>query len=289
VLALPACSREGPRASVATAGGVALDAADVRAIVAALPADAQTAVRKDKAALERVVRAELLRRALLAEAKAANLDSDAKVAAQLARLRDEALVRLWVQKQAQVSADYPSEEDLKLAYQASTAALTPAPQYRVAQIFIAAPNGVAPAQLATAMRKAADVGRQIPGGDFAALAREHSEHAESASHGGEVGLLPANQMLPEIAAAVRGLDVGGTTGPIKTSQGLHYVKLLERRVAPAPTFDEAREQLRAAMRARRAQELEQAYVTALDERLGVAVDQIALAQLDGEGGEPAAN
>jgi parvulin-like peptidyl-prolyl isomerase len=79
---------------------------------------------------------------------------------------------------------------------------------------------------------------------------------------------------------VRDLEVGATTGPVKTSQGLHYVKLLDKKVEPLPSFEDSREQLRLALRARRAQELEQAYVAALNTRLDVAVDQIALAQIE---------
>jgi peptidylprolyl isomerase len=159
----------------------------------------------------------------------------------------------------------------------------PPAEFQVAQIFISAPNGIGPVQLAAAMRKAAEVGGKIPGGDFAQLARQYSEHADSAGRGGDVGMLPADQMLPEIVAAVRGLDVGATTGPVKTSQGLHYIKLLDRRVAPAPTLDEARERLTAALRAQRARELEQAYVSNLNSKLNVKVDQIELASIQAPG------
>lgn len=282
VVLLAACSGPGDEV-VASAGDTRIDAAQVRALIDELPAATRDALRTDKTALERVVRSELTRRALVAEARAARLDSDPKVAEQLERVRDEALMRLWLARQAKVSDDYPSDEDLRLAFQANAPTLTPPAQYRVAQIFVSAPNGIAPSQLATAMRKAADVGARIPGGDFAALAREFSEHADSAARGGDVGLLSANQMLPEIVAAVRGLEVGSTAGPVKTSQGLHYVKLLEKKVAPAPTFEQAREPLRTALRARRAQELEQAYLSALSSRLDVAVNQLALAEIEPAG------
>jgi parvulin-like peptidyl-prolyl isomerase len=66
-------------------------------------------------------------------------------------------------------------------------------------------------------------------------------------------------------------------GPIKTSQGLHYVKLLERKEGEALTFEQAQPQLVDALRARRAQELQQAYLAQLESRVGVSVDQIALA------------
>lgn len=278
VVVLAGCSAEGRNDAVATAGNSTIGAAQIRELLAGLPAATRDALLADEAALERVVRSELVRRALVEEAKAAKLDSDPKIAEQLERVHDDALMRLWVAKQATVSDSYPSDEDLKLAYQSNATALAPPAQFRVAQIFVAAPNGIAPSQLAVAMRKAAEVGARIPGGDFAALAREYSEHAASAANGGDVGLLPANQMLPEVVAAVRNLDAGATAGPIKTSQGLHYVKLLERKVEPTPTFEQARDRLKEALRARRAQELEQAYLAALDARLSVAVNQLALAE-----------
>lgn len=264
-------------AVVGQAGALTVSAREVQAIVAALPAQTRAVVEQDKGALERVVRAELVRRAILQEARDARLDADAKVQAELDRVRDDALVRLWIARKAQVSGDYPSEEDLRVAYEANRGALVAPAEYRVAQIFISAPNGIGADRLAVAMRKAADVGSRIPGGDFAALAREYSDHAETATRGGDVGMLPANRMLPEIVAAVRDLEVGAAVGPVKTSQGLHYVKLLERRNGSALTLEQVQPQLVTALRARRAQDLEQGYLTELDARLGVTIDQIALA------------
>lgn len=282
------CSR-GSSAVVGRAGDISVDAAQVTDLLAELPDSTRTALQADRAALERFVRAELLRRALVAEARTAALDSEPEVARLLERAREDALARLWIARQAQVADEYPSEQDLELAYQRNLEGLTPPAQYRVAQIFVSAPNGVSPDRLADAMRKAAEVGSKIPTGDFAALAREYSEHGESAAQGGDVGLLPANQLLPEVAAAVRGLAVGDSIGPVKTSQGLHYVKLLEKEVAPAPSFEDAREQLRVALRARRQQELEQGYLAALKAKLDVAVDQVALAEIEAADGKAPGN
>lgn len=285
-LLLAGCGGFGAGEPIAKAGNIEVSAEEIRDLVGALPEPTRSAVRSDRAALERLVRAELVRRAILEEARDARFESDAGTQRELEKARDEALVRLWVTKQGTVSADYPSDEDLRLAFEANQSSLTPPAQYRVAQIFVSAPNGIEPSRLAAAMRKAAEVGGKIPGGDFAALAREYSEHTESAARGGDVGLLAANQMLPEIVAAVRALEVGAIAGPVKTSQGLHYVKLLEKKAEPLPSFEASREPLRAALRARRAQELEQAYLAALNARLNVAVDQIALAQVETDETKP---
>jgi peptidylprolyl isomerase len=275
------CSRLGDNSTLGKAGKTEVSAADVRSMLADLPESSRDAVMKDKVALERIVRAELVRRSILREAKDAHFESDAATQKELDRVRDDTLVRLWVAKQGQVSKDYPSEEDLRLAFQSNQSALAAPTQYRVAQIFVSAPNGISADRLAVAMRKAAEVGAKIPGGDFAALAREYSEHAESAAKGGDVGLLPADRMLPEVVAAVRNIDVGSTVGPVKTSQGLHYVKLLERKDGEPATLDASRARLTEALRSQRAQELQQAYLQSLNAKLNVSVDQIAIGQLNG--------
>jgi peptidylprolyl isomerase len=275
---LGGCNRQAAGV-VGSAGGTTIDSSQINKIVAALPIETQRAVARDTNALEQVVRGELLRRALVEEARAAKIDDEPKVAEQLARLRDDAMVRIWLAQQAKVADDYPSEQELSLAFDANVEALTPPARYKVAQIFISAPNGIAPPQLALALRKASEVGAQIPDVDFGALARRYSEHADSAAKGGEVGMLPADQMLPEIVAAVRGLNIGETTGPIKTSQGLHYVKLIAKEVSPAPSLDESRERLRNALRAQRAQELERALIARRSADLAVKIDQITLAEV----------
>lgn len=274
------CSRLGDGA-IATAGEQRVGAAELRELLEGLPEPARATLRADHEALEQFVRGELVRRALLAEARAAGFADEPEVSARLEQVSDDALVRLWLARQAQGSKDYPTEEDLQVAWREHAAAFAAPTQYRVAQIFVSAPNGIDPQRLAAAMRKAADVGSRIPGGDFAALAREYSEHAESAARGGDVGLLPADRMLPEIVVAVRGLAVGEVAGPVKTSQGLHYVKLIERTEAKPVTFEQARTRLATALRERRAAELERAYLQQVGERLQVSIDEIALAQLDG--------
>ena len=181
--------------------------------------------------------------------------------------------------QARVPADYPSESDIKAAYEASKQALASPTQYRLAQIFISAPDGANAAKLTAALRKANDIEAKIAKSDFSQLAQEQSEHAESAGRGGDRGYLPENRMAPEIVTAVRGMKAGEIVGPVKTAQGLHFFKLLDKKPGVVPTLAEARDTLSAALRTRRAQELERTYLTNLDAKLGITVNQIELAKL----------
>lgn len=264
---------------VAQAGAVELSSADVRALVAALPAEQRTQIAGNTQALEQVVRAELVRRAVITEAKAKGFDRQADTQLQLDRLRDEALMRLWMASKSTVPAGYPTENDVQRAYDENRQALTAPTEYRLSQIFIAAPNGGDPVKLAAALRKASDIAAKLPGVDFGKLAEQQSEHAESASRGGDLGYLAENRMLPEIAAAVRNLKPGETVGPVKTAAGLHFLKLADRKAGAVPALPQAREDLVKLLRARRAQELQNTYLQGLNAQLGVSVNQIALTKL----------
>jgi len=264
---------------IAKAGSVELGSNDIKSLVASLDANTRSAVATDSRALEQVVRSELIRKAVLAEAKAKNFDKDPAAAAQLDRIRDEAVMRLWIANQAQVPASFPSEDDIKTAYEANKAALAAPAEYRISQIFVAAPDGSDSAKLAAAFRKVSDLSTKVPSGDFAKLAREQSEHAPSAPQGGDLGFLPENRLVPEIAAAVKTMKVGEVAGPIKTAQGLHYIKLVDKKASTPKSLTEVHDGLANVLRARRKQELEQAYVNQLSTKLAITVNQIELAKL----------
>lgn len=276
--ALPSVGAE----PVAKAGGVELDAAAVQALLAAQPEALRMALAKEPSAFEQWVRTELVNRTLLAEARGAGFDSRPATVAALERLRTEALVRLWLQAKAEVPSGYPSDADLRTAYDQAKDSLRSAPEYHLAQLFVAAPDGVEPGRMAQALRKVTDLApRLLPPADFARLARENSEQADSAANGGDQGWLREEQLLPAVQVAVRSLKVGEVAGPLKTAQGFHFVKLLELRPPRPLGFDEARVALVASLRARRGQELQQQYLQELGRRSPVTLNQIALDSLRG--------
>jgi peptidylprolyl isomerase len=266
--------------TIAQGGTVTLTASDIRALIASLPQNERPQVVADAGAFEKVVRADVVSRGLLAEARSKGFDRQPDTVSQLDRVRDEALLRLWVAAQAAVPAGYPGEDDIKAAYEANKASLVAPTQYRIGQVFISAPDGGDAIKLGTALRKAAEISTRIgSGADFSKLARDHSEHAESAGKGGDMGYLPENQIAPEILAAVRPLKTGEIVGPVKTAQGLHYLKLLDKTPGAAIPLAEAHDRLAAALRNRKAGELAQAYLADLNARLGVSVNQIELDKL----------
>jgi len=264
---------------LAQAGSLTLTSADVRTLVSGMAPNDRETLATSLPTLEQLVRAELVRRAALAEAKAKGFEHQPATVAQLDQVRDEALVRLWVAAQAVVPANYPSEAEVQSAYDQYKTSLAPPTQYRIAQIFISAPDGMDSGQLAAALKKEADIAAKLPSADFAQLAQTQSEHAESAAKGGDMGFLAEDRMVPAIAAAVRSLKVGAVAGPIKTTQGLHFLKLLEIKPGVAPPLAEVHDRLVGALRNERANTIEKQYLADYTTKLNVTVNQIELAKL----------
>lgn len=264
---------------IGKAGSVELAEPEVRRLVTALPAASRAALVADDATLEQFIRAELVRRVMLADAKAKGFDRDPVAIADLDRLREDTLVRLWIQRQSRVPDGYPAEDEVKRAYDAARERLPATSDVRLAQIFIAIPDGSMPDRVTQAMKKAMEVQGKVAAGDFAQLARQYSEHADSAAKGGDLGVLPAGQLLPEVAAAVTNLPAGAVVGPVKTAQGLHFLRVTERKAAAVPTLAEVRDALVAALRQQKAAELQQAYLAELGRGTTVNVNQVELGKL----------
>jgi peptidyl-prolyl cis-trans isomerase C len=82
------------------------------------------------------------------------------------------------------------------------------------------------------------------GTDFARLAKEKSVDPAGKDSGGDLGWFTKDQMVPEFANAAFALKKGAfTKTPVKTRFGWHIIKLVDRRAAPPPSFDDVRRQL----------------------------------------------
>jgi peptidylprolyl isomerase len=254
---------------VAAFGAAELRVSDVRQLLAAQPGAVREQLLRSPAALERAVRTELFRRVLLAEARGKGWDRRPAAIERMERAREQALVSAYVDDLAAPAPGYPSEAELRAAYEANKAEFTLPRRYRVAQIYT------------TSQEKAAGIATQAraAGADFAALARAVSEHAESAARGGEVGWLAEGQALPEVAKALAGMKPGDVSGPIRSASGWHVVKLIEARETGLRPFEELRAELALALRLRRAQDNERRYYDELLRRNPIAVNEVALVKL----------
>jgi peptidyl-prolyl cis-trans isomerase D len=82
------------------------------------------------------------------------------------------------------------------------------------------------------------------GGDFAAIAAEHSEDPGSKDNGGDLGWFGRGQMVSEFEDAVFSAKPGEIIGPIQSQFGYHIIKIEGFRPEHQQPFEEVQEQIR---------------------------------------------
>lgn len=135
------------------------------------------------------------------------------------------------------------EAEVQAAYQADFGSAEQAPEYNASHILVETEE------------EALALAEELAGGaDFAALAREKST-GPSGPNGGQLGWFGDGAMVPEFEAAVKSMDAGAVSAPVKTQFGWHIVKLNETRMQEAPALEEVREQIELQLRQLRAQKV----------------------------------
>ena len=263
---------------VAKSNSAVLRSEDLKALLAGVSAETQRLALVDDANLEQFLRSELVRRSLLAQGRTAGLDNDATLKAMLDRARDELVVRLLVEQHAALPVGYPSEAEVKAAYDAGVAVAVKTFEYHLAQVFVALPDGAPADTVSAGLSKVAVLQARLPKGDFGQLAKEYSEHADSAAKGGDLGFLEESRLLPEVRSVLVNAKPGSLIGPVKTSQGLHFFKLLDRRAVVVPTLESLHDSMVEALRQQQRSQLTKAYLEQAARDAGITINQIELAQ-----------
>jgi peptidyl-prolyl cis-trans isomerase D len=90
--------------------------------------------------------------------------------------------------------------------------------------------------------KIAEVQQRLDAGeDFAQVAAELSEDVGSKEFGGDVGISDGSTFPQPFETKLAELAVGEVSGPVVTTSGTHFIKLLEQEETTPPSFEEARE------------------------------------------------
>jgi peptidylprolyl isomerase len=265
---------------VARIGGTDVTTDDVRDYLATLaPAD-QATVTKDPALLNQTVRAYLVRELVLKEAKEKKFDQQAATKTQLDRVREAALIELYLQSVAKVPDGFPSETEVQSAYDANKSAFLAPREYHLGQIFVAAAKGDKTAE-DKGKARLDEVTKKLKarGADFAAIAREHSDGPRDAETGGDLGWLPEPQIVPEIRQAVAGLSKDSISDPVRLDDGWHVLKLVDTKPSGLRPFSEVRDALAERLRQNRAGQLRQAYLAKLNQQNPTPINELALAKL----------
>lgn len=266
---------------IAQVGDSEVRAEDIKPLLEKLPMKDQLTLAHDPAQLNELVRSFIVQQLVYKEAAAKKWEQQPQVAAQLERLRQQAVTQTYLQSLATPPADYPSQSDLQAAYDTlkKNNALQVPKQYHLSQIYIADPKGADKALDEKAQSKLDAVQKALKSADFAALAKTQSDEAASAARGGDLGWLAENQIQPEIKERVIALSKGGITEVIRTADGYHIIKLVESKDSYTASLDEVKGLLTNELRKQRAQAISKAYLAQLLKQNPITLNEIAVSKL----------
>jgi len=130
-----------------------------------------------------------------------------------------------------VLADAVTEDAVAAAYEKTYAGAVPEREFDASHILVETED------------EAKALVTDLDGGaDFAELAKENST-GPSGPRGGALGWFGTGQMVPEFENAVKDMEVGAVSTPIKTQFGWHVIKLNDTRSKDAPKIDDVRADL----------------------------------------------
>jgi peptidyl-prolyl cis-trans isomerase C len=232
-----------PSTVVASQGGVDVTLADIDAFASRMPEKDRAGYFRSPTRIENTITSLLLQRQLASDARKLGLDKDAEVASQFALAEEEVLARA---RMARYRAELKMPDFGQLAQE----------DYIAHKEKFAVPAGLAVLNvlITTTDRSQADAdalaakveaeARAHPD-QFEALVDKYSDDpSKTISHGRVENAADAKKYAPEFAAASAALKKVGDISPVvKTTHGLHVIKLVERTAARTRPFAEVKEEI----------------------------------------------
>jgi peptidyl-prolyl cis-trans isomerase D len=186
---------------------------------------------------------------------------------------------------ASVPVPAVTDADVEAAYKARQSQFEQPARTRVAHILVKVPSvGGSGAEDQARARAEAALAKIRGGADFGQVAKEVSEDPATASRGGDLGLIGAGELVPDVDKLIQSLKPGELGGPIRSPFGYHVVKVFERVPGSRKELKEVASTLRATLAAEgqlrahrdRAQDAQRTLLVAADfaaeaRRLGLAV------------------
>ena len=174
-------------------------------------------------ALNEIINSEIISN----KASKVNLDNDKAVKEQLAAAKTQIVRGVFIQREIEKAT---TEERLKAAYDLYVKSFPEIPEIKTRHILV------------EDEKLAKDLIKQLSeGGDFVALAKEHSIDATK-DKGGDLGYISKqSQVIPVFMDAVFALKTGETSKkPVKSEFGYHIIEAQETRNRPPAEFEQAK-------------------------------------------------
>lgn len=159
---------------------------------------------------------------------------------------EQRVIRSLVVETSRLRRTLPvSDEELKTYYDEHQDEFVQEEQARAEHILIRVPPGATDEQKTDARLHAEGVAKIArAGGDFAELAKKHSEDPGSKDKGGDLGWFSRGRMVKEFEDAVFNAKPGDIVGPVESQFGYHIIKVEGFQPKRQQPFEEVKEQVR---------------------------------------------
>lgn len=263
---------------LAEMGEVSLSGTEFSDALAAMAPAQRQALEADKDRLQAWLRGAVLRKYVVKQAEDEGWSKRQDVQLLVQREANRLIYRQFLAGKASVDADYPPEADIQAVYDRNKASFLQSGSVHLAQIFLA--KGEASTEVARTQAEGV-LDKLNAGVDFADLARQLSEHQQSAAQGGEMGWIAVNKLQPAIRKVIAGNKVGDIIGPVETHDGWHVLKIEGFRPSSYLPLDQVRDRIRALLRQKALQQSQLAYLTEQARKHPVSVDHTAFQEAVG--------
>ena len=183
----------------------------------------------------------VVRELIMQQAQKDGIDKSPAVAAKLEDLKKRVIVEAFLKKKVEESANV-SDAELQAFYKKNEDKFKTGDQIRASHILVKTEG------------EAKEIEKQLKAGaSFEDLAKKHSIDG-AAAKGGDLGWFGKGSMLPDFEKVAFGLKEGETSGIVKTKFGYHIIKATGKRPAGARSFEEVKDQIKAAIAPEKQQE-----------------------------------
>jgi peptidyl-prolyl cis-trans isomerase SurA len=166
-------------------------------------------------------------------------------------LNDRITIEKFIEKDLLAKVNI-TDEELKAAFSANPSEYAEPETVSARHILILAKASAPQEQQQKALERIQAIRKQVmaPGADFGTIAAETSDDTASKVDGGNLGTFQRGMMVPEFEKAAFSLKMGEISEPVKTEYGYHLIKVEQHQPSRAPTFESAKEKVRARLMAK---------------------------------------
>ena len=242
-------------------GSVVLTTTQISSLIAAQIPETRQSFSEQPEAIKNLIRNELIRRTVLGEALKAEWDKRSEVIIAMERGREQAIIDNFVANRSLPPAGFPSEAEIKAAYDANIAQFRVPAQIRLAQILIRLPENANASEVKRALATAQEISTKIDGGaNFGELAKQYSQDDTSKNNGGELEWVNENLLTPQFRTIVASLKGNAASKPVRSPFGYQIIKVVDRKPESTIPFSDVRATIAKNLRDARANQNRAAYL-----------------------------